>query len=421
MGSGCILLIAVTVVVAAGAVVVVEGGVLGQDVAEGSRTSDPPISQVTAFSSRPPHPHPEPSLSIPSPPRSSSQPSSLMPLTSSSSEQMRQHHQSPILPVALPEDGNIRTASLSRLTSQQTKTPAEAQAKGPIMTSLAASVVALSFLHKEKIKRCCALRLCPCRGHMGYPGAGPAGMGGFPGPGGMGGGGMYPGMRPGMGMGMGGFRPFGGGGMGGGGGGGEDEGDGELQDGFEDTHTYHVRPGSRPSGMQKRKRPISMRPHHLHPDMAAASAPSPDTNYPAVDQSGGKWTAAGPQEGDVTGSSDHVTGGILPETERAAAAVASSMPISPVLSSASRRRLMSVEMHPPALTCTHEEDMSCSSSIRSLGVGRNSGTNVPDVRRSRIIATVVRNDSSGISFHEAEGMTMHPQTAHATHQYQQSP
>lgn len=405
MRSSCIIIIAVAFAAATLALSTAAAAahVLGQDASEseGRGTSDPPISQVAASSK------PAPGLPLPSPPTFSSEPSH-MPLTSSSSEQMWQGHQFPDLPAALSEEGNMRTAA--GITPPQTKASAEAQAKGPIMTSLA-SVFALSFFHKEKMRRCCALRLCPCRGQMGFPAPAPGGMAGFPpsGGGGNGGmGGMYPG--PGMGMrppGMGGmgFRPpgmgngFGGmggmGGMGGGGGGGgEDEGNEELQDGYEDIYTYHVRPGSRPSGMQKRKRPISMRPHHLRPDMVAASAPSPDTNYPASSEGGVKWTSG--SEGDVAGSSEHVAGGMLAERQQLASGPS---PVS--------RRLMSLEKHPATLTVSHEEDMSCSR--RSPGVGKNSRTNVLDTSHSRVIAAVGRNDSRSMSSrrHEAEDLAMH--------------
>ena len=204
-----------------------------------------------------------------------------------------------------------------------------AEAKGPILTSALASALALTLLHKEKLKRCCALRLCPCRGQM------PGSMGG-----------MFPGMRPGFGGGFGGFgggfRPGMGGfmpGMGGGGAGDEETNE-ELQDGLEDSYNYHVRPvNHRPIGTQKRKRPINLRPHHIRPDLVAASASSPETNYPASGghmSSGSSMTGTGIEWSDgsdgtsastVTtasmgnsdgseSSADHLTGGMLKQRHR---------------------------------------------------------------------------------------------------------
>ena len=259
------------------------------------------------------------------------------------------------------------------------------------MTSLA-SVFALSFLHKEKMKRCCALGLCPCRGQM-APGI----MPGYPGPGI----GPYPGMRPGMA----GFRPgmggaFGGGNGGGGGGGGE-EGE-ELQEGYEDTFIYHVRPGARPS-MKRRRPPMMMRPHHMRPDLAAASAPSPDTNYPiTAEETGIKLTSseagAGPGLGGGAGSSGggsvQVVGGMLGESKRQEALVPVQSPVS--------RRLMSLDQQDSALARTHEEDTSCGS--RSLGVAWNSpAANVPTRTRSAAIPSVTRNDGQRRSRRTVQG------------------
>lgn len=137
------------------------------------------------------------------------------------------------------------------------------------------------------------------------------------------------------------------------------------------------------------RRPV---PHHLRPDMAAASAPSPDTDrYPVtgMDEPQVGWTSETAGGEDVGGSSHLATGMVSQAAGRRG------VPRSPV-----SRRLMSVE----GLTGAHEEDMSCH--IRSPGRRKDWGPNVPLTTGSRVIASVTRTDGIDMSRRHPEELLL---------------
>ena len=141
--------------------------------------------------------------------------------------------------------------SSSQSSPEESSPESRGEAKGPILSGLG-SLVAMNIIKK----RCCSMRLCPCR----FPGMLP-GVGGIPSnvingisvPGQPG---MFPGMggfQPGFGMGFPGFYP----GMRPMGGGGGHSGGEELQEGFDESG-YSIRPNGRP----RRRRPgyVNTRP-----------------------------------------------------------------------------------------------------------------------------------------------------------------
>lgn len=217
---------------------------------------------------------------------------------------------------------SLFSPSLVQESSQESSPESRGEAKGPILSGLG-SLVAMNIIKK----RCCAMKLCPCRLPGAFPGSGippnvingisVPGQGMYPGMNGMQGGmngfggggfggfpGFYPGMRPGMGGGMGGHH-------GGGGGGGEGE---ELSEGFDESG-YSIRP--RP----KRRRPVFVnsrpvggsyfRPGNSIKWSVAGSAPEsgfdhPEENAPVLENiPGGMYTATQNNGQAVSASSHH--------------------------------------------------------------------------------------------------------------------